>query len=270
MLLGGKTICQGSRTMKSEPHPINPNRAITAAALLVEAWRGRQPLPELVTEAEPRSLSEAFAVQDHVARSLGVGVAGWKAAVTPDAVLFAPIYTSLAYASPARIAGSFGLPLVAEVEIAFRLCQDLSTESLDEGNIRRAFEVLIGIELVQSRLPDHASRGLPWFLADNLGNAGYIVGTAPIDDFAIQNPHFHVTIDGMTVWEAPSKHRLSDLFDILARLTRAIDGHLGGLRRGQFVTTGHLCGPPFAITQPAVVRAATRFGTVEVAITHSN
>jgi 2-keto-4-pentenoate hydratase len=191
--------------------------------------------------------------------------------VTPDAVLFAPIYTSLAYASPARIAGSFGLPLVAEVEIAFRLRQDLSTESLDEGCIRRAFgEVLIGIELVQSRLPDHASRGLPWFLADNLGNAGYIAGPPSIDDLAIQDPPFRVTVDGMTVWEAPSQRRISDLFDILARLTRAIDGHLGGLRRGQFVTTGHLCGTPFAITQPAVIRAATHFGTVEVAITHSN
>jgi 2-keto-4-pentenoate hydratase len=257
--------------MKSEPHLVKPNRAIAAASLLVEAWRGRRPSPELVTKAEPRSLSEAFAVQEHVARSLGVDVAGWKAAVTPDAVLFAPIYASLAYASPARIACSFGLPLVAEVEIAFRLRQELSKESLDEGRIRAAFgEVLIGIELVQSRLPDHASRGLPWFLADNLGNAGYIAGPPSIDDLAIQDPPFRVTVDGMTVWEAPSQRRISDLFDILARLTRAIDGHLGGLRRGQFVTTGHLCGTPFAITQPAVIRAATHFGTVEVAITHSN
>jgi 2-keto-4-pentenoate hydratase len=142
---------------------------------------------------------------------------------------------------------------------------------LDEGHIRRAFgEVLIGIELAQSRLPDHASRRLPWFLADNLGNAGYIVGATLIDDFSIQNPDLHVTVDGMTVWEAPSKRPLSDLFDILARLTRAIDGHLGGLRRGQFVTTGHLCGTPFAITQPAAIRAETRSGTVEVAITHCN
>jgi 2-keto-4-pentenoate hydratase len=257
--------------MKPEPHLVNPNRAIAATTLLLEAWRGRQPSPELVTEAEPRSLSEAFAVQEHVARSLGVGVAGWKAAVTPDAVLFAPIYASLAYASPARIACSFGLPLVAEVEIAFRLREDLSTESLDKGCIRRAVgEVLIGIELVQSRLPDHASRALPWFLADNLGNAGYIAGTPSIDDLAIEDLPLLVTVDGTTVWEAPSERRISDLFDILARFTRAIDGHLGGLRRGQFVTTGHLCGTPFAITQPAVIRAATRFGTVEVAITHSN
>jgi 2-keto-4-pentenoate hydratase len=255
--------------MKSEPHPIGPNQAVAAATLLVEARCGRQPSPRLMRETEPRSLCEAFAVQEHVARALDMDVAGWKAAVTPDAVLFAPIYASLAHPSPARIGCSFGLPLVAEIEIAFRLCQDV-TKSLDEAQIRRAVgEMLIGIELVQARLPDHSSRGLPWFLADNLGNAGYVVGAAWTDDFTIQNSPLHVTLDGVTVWEGPSKRRLSELFDILTRLVRAIDGHLGGLRRGQFVTTGHLCDTPFPVTQPVTMRAATRLGTVEAAITHS-
>jgi 2-keto-4-pentenoate hydratase len=258
--------------MRLQSHRIDSERVSAMAAVLVHARHGRPPSPEMTMASEPGSLSEALVVQQHVMQSLGESVMGWKAAMLRDAMVFAPIYASAAYASPARIACSFDLPLVAEVEIAFRLCEDLG-DPQDESLIRRAFgEVLIGIELVQSRLPAPSSGNRSWFLADNLGNAGYVVGTpvASTGDIATDDFPFHVTIDGMTVYHANGERSLSDSFSVVFHLARAIDGHLGGLRRGQFVTTGHLCGAPFRVTKPTVIRASTPFGSVEAAISHSD
>jgi 2-keto-4-pentenoate hydratase len=253
--------------MRLQPQRIDSDRVPAMAALLLAARRGRIPSPEQTANSEPASLFEALAVQEHVTQSLGESVAGWKAAVLPDAVVFAPIYQSVAYASPARIACLFDLPLFAEIEIAFRLCEDLA-DPHDERSVRRAFgEVLIGIELVQSRLSAPAAGNRSWFLADNLGNAGYVVGTAASrSDVTTDDVPFHVTIDGITVHDANGARSLGDLFSVVVHLARAIDDHLGGLRPGQFVTTGHLCGAPFTISKPAVIRATTPFGSVEAAI----
>jgi 2-keto-4-pentenoate hydratase len=253
--------------MRLQPQRIDSDRVLAMAAVLVEARHGRTALPDLTAESEPTSHFEALAVQQQVTQLLGESAAGWKVAMLADAMVFAPIYQSVAYASPARIACPFDLPLFAEIEIAFRLCEDFA-DPQDERSICRAFgEVLIGIELVQSRLSAPAAGNRSWFLADNLGNAGYVVGTAaPRSDVTSGDVPLHVTMDGITVHHANGARALGDLFSVAIHLAKTIDGHLGGLRRGQFVTTGHLCGAPFTIAKPAVVRATTPFGSVEAEI----
>src|SRR6516225_6014835 len=74
----------------------------------------------------PRDLAAAYGAQARVAETLGAEVAGWKVGIRPDGTpMAAPIYAHLGRTSGA----SWPIPaegaLIVEVELAFRLDDDL-------------------------------------------------------------------------------------------------------------------------------------------------
>lgn len=239
--------------------PMSPATPPDLAALLVAAHRDGTGLP-FSPDFEPAAPGAAFAVQAAVATALDESIAGWKVGFSPQKLPVAgPLYASLVGSSGATLTLPRHTPLIVEAEIGFRLAGDLPPRR-DEPYTREEIldavaEVLIGFELIASRLGDPAKVPFTAFLADNLGNAGYIAGDAirAFGDLDLAALRCMLDVDGAIVHDRPGGHPQDDpVLPLLAWANAQQDG-LGGLRAGQIVTTGSLALRRF--TAPAEVSA---------------
>jgi 2-keto-4-pentenoate hydratase len=236
-----------SRIM-STGRPADGADCATLVARLAAAQRGG----EIVANADalaPPDLAAAYAAQARVAETLGAEVAGWKVGIRPDGTpMTAPIYAHLVKASgvawPIPSAG----PLIVEVELAFRLDADLPVraEPYTRGEIEEAVgEVLIGIELIHWRFEGDEPPPFFAFLADNLGNAGYVTGESTRDfrSLDLARRRCRMSIDAELVHDTIGGHPQDDPYaPLLACLGQGLMG-LGGFRTGQIITTGSLIAP---------------------------
>jgi 2-keto-4-pentenoate hydratase len=194
-------------------------------------------------------LAEAAEVQAAVSRRLDARVAGWKIGYTPDGVpVAAPIFDRFLKGSgahfPMRDAAVWGV----EPEIAVRLGADLPrriVQSYTREEILSAIDaVLVGIEIVASRIKDHKTAPFLFFLADNIGHAGYAFGSdnRQFGDLDLANLRATLTINGEVLHDAVGGHPTIDPIKPLVDYANAQSDRLGGLRAGQIITTGSLCG----------------------------
>lgn len=209
---------------------------------------------------QPADLAAAYAVQPRVADALGAKVAGWKVGVRPEGTpMAAPIYAHLVQESGATWTLPATGPLVVEVELAFRLHEDLPSraESWTRDEVVEAVgEVLVGLELIRWRFEGDEPPPFLAFLADNLGNAGYVIGDATRDfrRLDLARRRCRVSVDADLAHDAIGGHPQDDPWaPLLACLDQGLMG-LGGFRAGQFVTTGSLI-VPLRPSRRTVVRA---------------
>lgn len=208
------------------------------AALLIEAHRtgGTITDPPVLRDA-----AAAMECQAEVAATLGA-VAGWKVALPPPGPVAAPLLQPLI--CPDGSAWSYADGLAIEVEIACRLVADIPSGA-DRATVEAAVgPLLLGIELVRPRLADAGNQPFPTFLADNLGNAGYVVGPNLVSEprFVLDGRPCRVTLDDTVLFDAPAAHPQGDVIAPLVAWAAAPNDRLGGLRRDQIVTTGSICG----------------------------
>ena len=231
------------------------------AQALADAHMLNQPAVDAAFQP-PADLAEAAEVQAAVARRLDAHVAGWKVGYTPDGTPVAgPIFDRFMKPSgahfPLREASIWGV----EPEIAFRLGVDLPrriVQPYTRQDILSAVDaVLVGIEVVASRIVDHKAAPFPLYLADNIGNAGYAFGSEirHWHDLDLANLRTSLTINGNIVHDAIGGHPTIDPLKPLLDYANAQSDRLGGFRAGQIITTGSLCGL-VAVDEPGEVMAA--------------
>jgi 2-keto-4-pentenoate hydratase len=156
-----------------------------------------------------------------------------------------------------REAGVWGV----EPEIAVRLGADLPrriVQAYSRDDILSAVDaVLVGIEIVASRIIDHKTAPFLLYLADNIGHAGYAVGAEKRNwhDLDLANLRVTLTINSEIVHDAVGGHPTGDPIKPLVDYANAQSDRLGGLRAGQIITTGSLCGL-VAVEGPGEVSAA--------------
>lgn len=248
------------------------SRLAAASQAIIDIDAKDQSVTPLPAAIAPRSFDEVLRIQALGAAKLSRVVAGWKVSLSQAGdVLFAPIFTDTTYQSSDRVPLSFTRPVLIETEVAFVLSRDIPSQArrLEEEEVRAAVgHVVVGFEIVQPRLGDPSTISMPSFLADCMGNQAYVMGgkTSFPTSIDLRYLPFAVQVNGQMVWEGAASHPLGDPFQPLVHLVNAVKGHLGGLRRGQFVTTGHLCGKPYTLTGPAVIDASTVFGAVKADI----
>ena len=135
-----------------------------------------------------------------------------------------------------------------EVELAVHLRKNLprrETGAYERSDILDAIEnVVLGIEVIGGRFDSAANVPFLSFLADNLGNRAYVVGdSVPLSALSeVNGLDCHVTLDGQPLYQAPASHPAGDPLLPLLAYANAQSDHLGGLKAGQIVTTGSLCG----------------------------
>jgi 2-keto-4-pentenoate hydratase len=238
---------------------VSANVEVVAKAL-ADAYTLNRPVVDLDLHP-PADVTEAAEIQADVARRLNAHVSGWKVGYAPDGTpVAAPVFDRFLKPSgahfPLREASVWGV----EPEIAFRLGADLPrriVQPYTREDIMSAVDaVLVGIEVVASRIVNHKAAPFLLFLADNIGHAGYAFGSEKRHwhDLDLANLRCCLTVNGDVVHDAAGGHPTIDPLKPLVDYANAQSDRLGGFRAGQIITTGSLCGL-VAVEEPGEVAA---------------
>ena len=256
-------------------HPLTGmerDRLYQAAEILLKARREVKPIRELPENLRPHSLDEAYALQDIVAEAMR-SIGGWKVgAPSPDATpLFGPMPLWGGFArSGSRIAATFKRLRGVEAEIAFCLGKDLPPR--DEPYTREEVVDAIAsahpaIELLESAYADPDAVDRLSMIADLQMHGGFVYG-APFADWKtcdLTKESVTVAIDGALRFEGKASNPAgTDLIRLVTWLANEGSYRTGGLKSGQWITTGSWSGKTLANPgSTADVRFST-FGTVSL------
>ena len=229
-----------------------------AANALLNARRTFTPIPDLPTELQPASLEEAYMIQDQMGVAYG-DIGGYKiGAPSADASpVFAPMPRAWMAASGAILNGPRYRFRGIEAEIAFLVGEDLpprQTPYTREEVVGALAGCHPAIEELESAFIDPTA--LPRFtsFADLQMHGGFIYGPAIPDwqsiDFAAER--VSLTIDGTVRVERTGSNTSGDLMRLLPYLANEGAVRTGGLRAGQWITTGSWTGITPAIAAAEV------------------
>jgi len=245
---------------------------IAALATLIAQARRTRSYPAFDPALACASVQEAYGVQAQTAQALGASVAGWKVGLFEDGRGWgAPIFASdiCSASAPFRFTGDMKSVKV-EAELALRLGRDLphrpgkpySREELLDA----CSAVFAGIELVGTRFSDPQNLGFETRLADNFANTAYAPseGSASFKALDLTSLRCSLKQNGKTVSDRKGGHQAGDpLLPALAFANTAGD-RLGGLRAGQFITTGTLTDPYDLAEDAALEVGIEHIGTVSL------
>jgi len=267
---------------------MDSNAFSAASQGLLNARREARRIDPLPAAWSPHDLPTAYRLQRAVARPLGA-VRGWKVSALTDAQAHAmqvpgPVAGALlapfVQQSAARYTLSQFVAPLLEGEFAFELARDLpAREGGEKPYTRDEVEAAlgglhIGVEICDSRLPPGQSTLMQ--LADGFNNGAYAIGGAALDwrdvDFATQEIVLRaVTSSGDSAGQRVELARGTgrailhgDPLGAVVLLANHQPPGYGGLRAGQFVTTGS-CTGAVAVPGPCALEADFgALGTVRV------
>lgn len=248
---------------------------IEAADILLDARRTFTPITDLPTELKPTSLEEAYAIQDEMAVAFG-DIGGWKiGAPAPDATpVFAPMPHAWMASNAAVLSGRRYRYRGIEAEIAFLLGQDLPPRLTEEGETAYTREeVLAAVVSCHPAIEELESAylhptGVDRFtnFADLQMHGAFVYGPAFADwrsiDFTTER--VVLAIDGTVRMERTGSNTSGDFFRLLPYLANEGAARTGGLRRGQWITTGSWTGNTPAPAAAEVDVTFERAGRVSV------
>jgi 2-keto-4-pentenoate hydratase len=219
-----------------------------AAEMLLEARQTLQPLDDLPPDFRPKTLEQAYFVQDVMLQALGKA-GGWKVgAPAPDAMpLYSPMPAAGFATNGERIAKQFRRMRGVEAEIAFLLGKDLPPRTARysrEEVVDAIASCHPAIELLESALldPDTADRFTA--IADLQSNAGFTAGPSISGwtDFNFANETAQMIVDGFVRVENGKNSAGADLLRLVLWLANEAQNRTGGLLAGQWITTGSWTG----------------------------
>lgn len=248
-----------------------PTPTETLRDALIAARRDKS-LIEMASQPVPASFADGLALQGEIAERLGHEQAGWKVAIAEDGLPVAGLMPG-SYLKPGdTYEGAIGAELRVEIELALRLARDVPMRP-DQPYSRAELlgfcdKAFLGIEIVESRLANWQGVPFALWLADALGHGGYILGPeldmTTLDD--LTSLSCFVSLNGVTLYDKPAIHGNGDpMTPFLAWANRKTE-LLGGLRAGQIVTTGSLCGGVLSPGKGEVVTRLDPLGTVSLTL----
>jgi 2-keto-4-pentenoate hydratase len=238
--------------------PLTPDSALEDTLIAARRAGTRVTAQDLTP---PADIEAAIAAQARIFRATTPDVQGWKLGLRPDQLaVSAPMFPILEMSGSKPPAMPWRPGMALEVEVAVRLAADLPRGAYSREDIKGAVaSVHAGIEVIDSRLLEGGQAPFPIFLADFMGNGGYVVGPKIAGRLADQLDGVTITIraDGEQIYSGKAVHPTTDpLLPVLA-YARAPNDMLGGLKAGQIVTTGALCG---VVAMPRPARIEVLFG----------
>jgi 2-keto-4-pentenoate hydratase len=252
---------------------------MNAADMLLDARRTNQPIADLPPDLQPQSLEEAYFVQDKMSWAYEA-IGGWKVgAPSADATpIFAPMPQAWISWSGCELRGITHRYRGLEAEIAFLIGEDLPPRdtAYSRDEVLAAIESCHpAIEVLESAFVDPTQASRLSMIADLQMHGGFVYGPACPDWQRIDFSQERVTlaIDGAVRVERTGSNTSGDLLRLLPFLANEGSARTGGLKRGDWVTTGSWTGNTQATAGSAVDaqfstagRVNLRFGTVESAL----
>jgi 2-keto-4-pentenoate hydratase len=210
----------------------------------------------------PSDLHKAMEAQNFLKAEEEVASNAWKVTASPEGQpVTAPLHPYAEAVSGATIAWYPGLKF--ETEIAVRFGKDLPYR---KGAPYSRAEVLdaistayLGAELLVSAVKESGSVSFLLFLADRLGNSGYVLGPSVAKSFidiAASTP-LKVTQGSKTIYDGLAKHPKGDVMTWLVDYANDPLRPEDSLKSGALVTTGTLSGA-VELTEPGEIDI--RFG----------
>lgn len=223
----------------------------------VDARRNRTRVPFATLTDTIRSADDAYRIQDAVAGELGwfadKPATIWKAGASTreSEPAAAPIPSMLLHASPGSLPASDFHMIGIEAEIALRFGHDVHGQDVEAQEFdwsRVIGEMLVGIEIVDTRLDDFDAAPALVKLADFISNGGYIIGTGiPFRrDFDWRSQPARVLRNGDLIAETRGGHSLGDPTCLLPWFVRHVEWRGGHVRAGDVVTLGTWTGLLYA------------------------
>jgi 2-keto-4-pentenoate hydratase len=251
--------------------PANDNdRMRQAAEILLEARRELTPIVELPEALKPHTLEEAYALQDIMAEAVGP-IGGWKVgAPSPEAT---PLFSAMPFwggygTSGAHANDNFRRMRGVEAEIAFCLGGDLPSraQAYSSDEVRAAIaSAHPAIELLESAFLEPADADRLSVIGDLQSNGGFVYGPALADweRVDLANESVVVSIDGAVRVEAKASNTAgTDLLRLVTFLANEGSARTGGLRAGDWITTGSWSGKTLANHGSQVKVEFSTFGVV--------
>ena len=235
---------------------------LEAGNLLLDARRTGNPIQTLPPELEPQTLAEAYFVQDNMAVAFEP-IGGWK--IGAPSAEADPVYAPM----PAMgIGGTTGLQRVryrgVEAEIAFLVGRDLpasATPYSREEVLDAIASCHPAIEVLESAFIDPEAVPRLSMIADMQMHGGFVYGPACPQWRQVDFSKEQVTlaVDGAVRVERTGSNTAGDLLRLLPWLANQGAARTGGLRAGQWITTGSWTGNTTATMGSA---ADVRFSTI--------
>jgi len=225
---------------------------IHAARMLMDARRTNEPIDDLPEDVRPTTLDEAYFIQDRLSLVYGA-VGGWKVgAPTPVATpMFAPMPLAGIAASGAELKQTSHRFRGLEAEIAFLMARDLpprETAYSSDEVVAAIASCHPAIEVLESGLTDPLSATRLSMIADLQMHGGFVYGAAVADwqriDFSTE--HVVLAVDGVVRVDRTGSNTSGNLMRLLPWLANVGAWRTGGLKAGQWITTGSWTGAELA------------------------
>lgn len=194
----------------------------------------------------PGDLRHAMDAQNFLAADESITSNAWKVAVSPDGqAVTAPLQPYHEAVSGARIPWRKGMKF--EAEIAVRLGKDLPLRDAAYSRaeiVEAVADAYLGAELLVSGIKESGSLSFLLFLADRLGNSGYVLGPVLPNTIldTVGGAPLKVTLNGQGIYDAPAGHPKGDVLTWLLAYANDKLRPESSLRNGALITTGSLCG----------------------------
>ena len=239
--------------------------------ILLDARRETRPIRSLPPELIPANLEEIYAVQDQVALAFGE-IGGWKvgapnAEATP---MCCPMPAAWMAPSGGVLSGPRWQYRGIEAEIAFLVGQDLPPRP-DQPYTR---EEVLGamaschpaLEVLETAFCDPAEVSREAMLADLQMHGGFVHGPAyPGWRFVDFNSEkVTLIVDSVVRAERTGSNTSGDLLKLLPWLANQGAARTGGLRKGQWITTGSWTGNTLVFQRSAVSALFSTVGEVDL------
>lgn len=235
---------------------------LEAVNLLLDARRTLVPIGDLPAALVPTSMDEVIFTQDRLAEAFG-RIGGWKVGAPSLEAVPAAAPMPAAWIGPdaTTIAGHRFRGL--EAEIAFLLKSDLPPRApaySDEEVYAAVASCHPAIEILESALTDPTAAPKMSMLADLQMHGGFIHGPAYSgwQSVDFHQEHVSLAVDGVIRVEATGFNTSGNLLRLLPWLANHASARTGGLRAGQWITTGSWTGNTLALPGSTVdVRFST-------------
>lgn len=243
---------------------------LQAANLLLDARRTGQTLTGLPAELQPADVAEVYFVQDALAAAFGP-VGGWKiGAPTPQATpLFAPMPAAWIAPSGSLLDDPRFRYRGLEAEIAFLVGDDLPPRTTPYTR-KEVLDAMASchpaIEVLESAYTDPTQVERLASLADLQMHGGFIYGHPYADWSALDFTAERVllSVDGVLRVERTGSNTSGDLLKLLPWLANEGASRTGGLRAGQWITTGSWTGNTLATAGSRVEVTFSTAGSVDL------
>ena len=233
-----------------------------AAETLLQNWWAETRIDGLPAACRPGSREEGYAIAARIAERSGHPVAGWKIAATSGAgqrhinvegPLIGRILSHRLMRPGSRVTLGDNIMRVAEAEFAFGFSADLPPGGRDysmEEAMAAISSLHLSIEVPDSRYSDFTKVGAAQLIADTACASWLVLGPAVTAQWRGLDLSAHAVTgfrNGEKAAEGSGKAVLGDPRLALTWFVNEAARCCGGVKAGEFVTTG-TCIVPLAIT----------------------